>query len=76
MSRWLLARSAQVAAHLHGVSPEPGDALGFREHASWALASDTLEFAGLEDITGRHRSSKELTCSPGGVELYTGADLS
>jgi uncharacterized protein len=24
--------------------------LGFREHASWALASDTLEFVDLEDL--------------------------
>lgn len=29
--------------------------LGFREHASWALASDTLEFVDLEDITGVFR---------------------
>jgi putative heme uptake system protein len=30
----------------------PVQVLGFREHASWALASDTLEFVDLEDITG------------------------
>lgn len=29
--------------------------LGFREHASWALTSDTLEFVDLEDITGVFR---------------------
>lgn len=29
--------------------------IGFREHASWALASDTLEFVDLEDITGIFR---------------------
>jgi putative heme uptake system protein len=29
--------------------------LGFREHASWALASDTLEFVDLEDIEGVFR---------------------
>jgi uncharacterized protein len=29
--------------------------LGFREHASWALASDTLEFIDLEDIAGVFR---------------------
>lgn len=29
--------------------------LGFREHASWALASDTLEFIDLEDIPGVFR---------------------
>jgi uncharacterized protein len=26
------------------------NALGFREHDSWALASDTLDFVDLEDI--------------------------
>jgi uncharacterized protein len=31
--------------------------LGFREHASWALASDTLEFVDLEDIPGVFRES-------------------
>ena len=31
--------------------------LGFREHASWALASDTLEFIDLEDIPGVFRES-------------------
>ena len=29
--------------------------LGFREHASWALASDTLDFVDLEDISGVFR---------------------
>ncbi|WP_156166396.1 NYN domain-containing protein [Mycobacterium haemophilum] len=29
--------------------------IGFREHTSWALASDTLEFVDLEDITGVFR---------------------
>ena len=29
--------------------------LGFREHASWSLASDTLEFVDLEDISGVFR---------------------
>jgi len=29
--------------------------LGFREHASWALTSDTLEFVDLEDIPGVFR---------------------
>jgi len=28
----------------------PVSVLGFREHASWALASDSLEFVDLEDI--------------------------
>ncbi|MGH3724865.1 MAG: NYN domain-containing protein [Mycobacterium sp.] len=30
----------------------PVSVLGFREHASWALISDTLEFVDLEDIPG------------------------
>src|SRR3954453_22336678 len=33
----------------------PVSVLGFREHASWALASDTLEFVALEDIPGVFR---------------------
>ncbi|WIM87008.1 NYN domain-containing protein [Candidatus Mycobacterium wuenschmannii] len=33
----------------------PVQVLGFREHASWALASDNLEFVDLEDITGVFR---------------------
>jgi uncharacterized protein len=33
----------------------PVRVLGFREHASWALASDTLEFVDLEDIPGVFR---------------------
>ena len=33
----------------------PVQVLGFREHASWALASDTLDFVDLEDIEGVFR---------------------
>jgi uncharacterized protein len=33
----------------------PVQILGFREHASWALASDSLEFVDLEDIPGVFR---------------------
>jgi putative heme uptake system protein len=33
----------------------PVQVIGFREHASWALASDTLEFVDLEDIPGVFR---------------------
>ncbi|MGB8408245.1 MAG: NYN domain-containing protein [Mycobacterium sp.] len=33
----------------------PATVLGFREHASWALASDTLDFVDLEDIPGVFR---------------------
>ena len=33
----------------------PVQVLGFREHASWALASDTLEFVDLEDSPGVFR---------------------
>src|SRR5271166_5806744 len=33
----------------------PVQVIGFREHASWALASDTLEFVDLEDIAGVFR---------------------
>ncbi len=33
----------------------PVTVLGFREHASWALASDSLEFVDLEDIPGVFR---------------------
>jgi uncharacterized protein len=33
----------------------PVQVLGFREHASWALASDTLVFVDLEDIPGVFR---------------------
>ena len=35
----------------------PVQVLGFREHASWALASDTLEFVDLEDIDGVFREA-------------------
>jgi putative heme uptake system protein len=146
LGRWLLARTAQVAAHLQGVSPEPeatvftniapGNAdvvrpwvdalrnvgfavfakpkvdeesdvdsdmlkhialrseeglaalvvasedgqafrqpleyivrdgvpvqvLGFREHTSWALASDILEFVDLEDIVGVFREPLPRIC--------------
>lgn len=33
----------------------PVQVLGFREHASWALASDTLDFVDLEDVAGAFR---------------------
>jgi uncharacterized protein len=33
----------------------PVQVIGFREHASWALASDTLDFIDLEDIEGVFR---------------------
>ncbi len=33
----------------------PVQVLGFREHASWAVTSDTLEFVDLEDIPGVFR---------------------
>jgi putative heme uptake system protein len=33
----------------------PVQIVGFREHASWALASDTLDFVDLEDIPGVFR---------------------
>ncbi|MGN2635291.1 NYN domain-containing protein [Nocardia takedensis] len=36
----------------HGI---PVQVLGFREHASWAVTSDTLEFIDLEDIPGVFR---------------------
>lgn len=36
-------------------SGTPVTVLGFREHASWALASDTLDFVDLEDIPGVFR---------------------
>jgi len=36
-------------------SGTPVQVIGFREHASWALASDTLEFVDLEDIAGVFR---------------------
>jgi len=35
----------------------PVQVVGFREHASWALASDTLDFVDLEDIAGVFRES-------------------
>jgi uncharacterized protein len=36
-------------------SGTPVGVIGFREHASWALASDTLDFVDLEDIPGVFR---------------------
>ena len=36
-------------------SGTPAWVVGFREHASWALASDTLDFVDLEDIPGVFR---------------------
>jgi len=36
-------------------SGTPVCVVGFREHASWALASDTLDFVDLEDIAGVFR---------------------
>ncbi|PRI17362.1 NYN domain-containing protein [Mycobacterium shigaense] len=38
-----------------GMGEVPVQVIGFREHASWALASDTLEFIDLEDIDGVFR---------------------
>jgi uncharacterized protein len=38
-----------------GTGGTPVQVIGFREHASWALASDTLEFVDLEDIEGVFR---------------------
>ncbi|OBF29162.1 NYN domain-containing protein [Mycobacterium sp. ACS4331] len=57
----LLVASADGQAFRHPleqIAREDGVAvqvLGFREHASWALASDTLEFVDLEDIPGVFR---------------------
>jgi len=38
-----------------GAGGTPVQVIGFREHASWALASDTLAFVDLEDIEGVFR---------------------
>jgi putative heme uptake system protein len=38
-----------------GAGGTPVQVIGFREHASWALASETLEFVDLEDIDGVFR---------------------
>jgi putative heme uptake system protein len=38
-----------------GMGATPVQVIGFREHASWALASETLEFVDLEDIDGVFR---------------------
>jgi putative heme uptake system protein len=38
-----------------GAGETPVQVIGFREHASWALASDTLAFVDLEDIEGVFR---------------------
>jgi putative heme uptake system protein len=57
----LLVASADGQAFrlpLEEIAREDGIAvavLGFREHASWALASDSLEFVDLEDIPGVFR---------------------
>jgi putative heme uptake system protein len=40
----------------------PVQVIGFREHASWALASDTLDFVDLEDIAGVFRESAWIRC--------------
>lgn len=55
MGRWLLTRTAELAES-GGPALEPEatvgvgvTVLGFREHAGWALASDSLEFVDLED---------------------------
>ncbi len=42
---------------LEGIAGDgvPVHVLGFREHASWALTSDTLDFVDLEDIAGVFR---------------------
>ena len=55
-------RDAIVTTGLRGASSQdtarkeaPFRPPGFREHASWALASDTLEFVDLEDIPGVFR---------------------
>ena len=53
-----LRRRAGVPSAAGGNRPRrrtPVQVLGFREHASWALASDTLEFVDLEDIPGVFR---------------------
>src|SRR3981189_2059062 len=50
-------RGEGVQHTLQGIARDgvPVQVLGFREHASWALASDTLEFVDLEDIPGVFR---------------------
>jgi putative heme uptake system protein len=40
-----------------GAGGTPVQVIGFREHASWALASDSLEFVDLEDIEGVFREA-------------------
>ncbi len=42
-------------AHTGAGGTTPVHVIGFREHASWALASDTLDFVDLEDIEGVFR---------------------
>ncbi|MCV7410026.1 NYN domain-containing protein [Mycobacterium florentinum] len=42
-------------AHTGVGGSTPVQVIGFREHASWALASDTLDFVDLEDIEGVFR---------------------
>jgi len=56
----LLVASADGQAFRHPLediarSGTPVSVLGFREHASWALASDNLDFVDLEDIPGVFR---------------------
>lgn len=56
----VLVASADGQAFRHPLeeiaqSGTPVSVLGFREHASWALASDTLDFVDLEDIPGVFR---------------------
>jgi putative heme uptake system protein len=45
----------QEIAHNGVDGGTPVQVIGFREHASWALASDTLDFVDLEDIPGVFR---------------------
>lgn len=56
----VLVASADGQAFRHPLediarSGTPVSVLGFREHASWALASDSLDFVDLEDIPGVFR---------------------
>jgi uncharacterized protein len=56
----LIVASADGQAFRQPLEEIAGDGIqvqviGFREHASWALASDTLDFVDLEDISGVFR---------------------
>jgi uncharacterized protein len=56
----LIVASADGQAFRQPLEEIAGDGIqvhviGFREHSSWALASDTLDFVDLEDITGVFR---------------------